>query len=96
MRFQVGDSLHIERQEPDQPDWFWVTGPGRRSGWVFRALLSGDSGAITGVRDYDATELDVQAGEGGEALEDADGWWLCRMSGGGRRGWIWASHLELS
>lgn len=94
IRFQVGDSLQVGRQDPDDPTWFWVVGPGGRSGWVFRAYLSGDSGTVTGLRAYDATELDVEAGEHGGALEYADGWWLCQLSDG-RRGWIRASHLEL-
>lgn len=93
--FQFGDTLRIERQESDQADWFWVVGPDERVGWVFRSYLSGDSGEVTGLRDYDATELDVQPGDHGEALEYADGWWLCELSDR-RRGWILATHVEFS
>ena len=92
--FQTGDLLHVDREDPEQPGWFWCSGPDGREGWVRGDALSGTSGQIRATHDYSALELSVNSGDTGEALEAFGGWWRCRLPDG-QEGWIPAACIEI-
>ena len=61
----------------------WATDPRGRSGWVHQGYLDGD----TVLRDYDARELDGNAGDSVRMIELAGGWWWVENEIA-ERGWL--------
>ena len=71
------------------PDWvFCATTPEAPGGWVPRSILrvEGTHGQV--LEDYDATELDADAGDVVEGLRVLGGWVWCRDRRFGRCGWL--------
>lgn len=88
----AGEVITVEREDPDEPDWFWCRGPDGREGWVFRSFFVADGHGHRLVRDYDAAELDLAEGDLLVALEEAGGWLRCATTDG-RVGWVRASRV---
>lgn len=92
IRFEIAENLTVEREDPDNPGWFWCYAASGKEGWVHGSFLSSHSGNATGVRPYDGRELTVFGGERGTVIEDRDGWTLVRLTGGDV-GWLPVSHV---
>ncbi len=64
VRFQAGQQVSVGVRDEEWPAFAWVTDDSGRAGWAPLAWLRplGD-GRAEALRDYDARELDAQAGE---------------------------------
>jgi len=87
LKVRTGETLRIGEVDEDNGAWAWCTGPSGKGGWMPRAYFEGDGENGTALRDYDATELSVEAGEELTVLEEEGGWVWARDSGG-RFGWV--------
>ena len=76
--------LHVRADE--EPGWVFATSPDDKEGWVPREWLQieGNHGRL--LRDYDATELNLETGDQLEAILVLHGWCLARTADG-RTGW---------
>ena len=95
LAFRAGEKLAVEDRETEWPGWLWCTGPDGRSSWGPAAYVRRTGDTATALRDYDAVELPVRAGEEVTAYEEASGWWWC-IDGQGRSGWLPAENLACS
>jgi len=90
----AGDRVVLGDKKSPWPGWVWITDSGGKSGWIPEAYI-GKSGSVgTGLRDYDATELDVEKGEELVIHEEVAGWYWCTNKAG-RSGWVPAKNLVL-
>jgi hypothetical protein len=87
IRVSAGQVVRVGRQDDQYPHWWWCLGTDGKEGWVPGALLElhGDEGVV--LRDYDATELDVHAGEDVLVREEIMGWSLV-TNARGDSGWV--------
>jgi SH3-like domain-containing protein len=84
---RAGARLVVLRGDDEYPGWWWCRGPDDREGWVPEAFLRRDGPAATLLRDYDAHELGVRAGQDVQVHETASAW--ARVTDrAGREGWI--------
>jgi hypothetical protein len=79
----TGESVILGIRDVDQPEFIWATDPRGRSGWVHQSCLQGD----VVLRDYDARELDANAGDSVRLVELLGGWWWAENEIG-ERGWL--------
>lgn len=92
---RVGQSVTVVRRDSRYPEWVWCSGPERREGWVPLVVLKINEEDAVLVRDYDARELTVTAGDDVDVHEEIGGW-LRVSSADGRTGWIPAHCLTLA
>ena len=84
----VVDRLTVGRRDQQCNAWRWVTTEDGRSGWMaerYLELRGGDDAVAQ--RDYDATELSVEAGDELAVLDEEGGWLWCKDARG-ERGWV--------
>ena len=91
IRGKFGDKLEIGEPDPDNPDWIWCVGPELRWGWVHHSVIDRDLQCLT--EDYDARELDVEAGELVTVEKTLSSWAWC-INDNGEAGWVPVSCLE--
>ena len=94
--FKKGESVIVKKEyteDPDWKDWLWCEGEHDNAAWVPRQYLDrvGDRGVL--LRDYDARELSVKAGDILVALEILNGFAMVRNSQG-TTGWVPLNVLE--
>lgn len=87
LRVLAGDALHVGEVDEDNAAWAWCTGPSGKGGWMPRAYFEADGATGVALRDYDAAELSVEAGEELTVLAEESGWAWVRDSRG-RLGWV--------
>lgn len=89
----AGGRVAVTDKETEYEGWLWCTDPAGVSGWVPQSYLArqGDSAVL--LRDYDATELTVSAGEELLVSESESGWYWC-IRPAGESGWVPAEHVE--
>ena len=58
--FRAGQTVDVQRADPDFPEWFWCRGPHGKEGWVHFSYLSQTTGQAAAVRDYSAQELTIR------------------------------------
>lgn len=93
IRFERGESIIVERSDPEYPGWFWCTDKRGKSGWVHESYFEQEDYRHIAIEDYNALELTVKAGD--ELIgEDERGGWLLAVTRGGQRGWVPLSHVE--
>lgn len=96
IRLREGESVRVEREETE-PEWrgwtYCVDGRGV-GGWVPGKILSVSGGDAKVLRDYEATELTVSAGDRLKVLREDSGWAWCRAETGAR-GWVPLRNLKL-
>ena len=83
---RVGQSVIVVRRDSRYPEWVWCSGPEGREGWVPLVVLQMNEEDAVLVRDYDARELTVTAGDDVDVHEEI-GSWLRVSSVDGRTGW---------
>ena len=93
--FEAGATVHVERDDPEYPGWFWCRGSSGKAGWVHRSFLEACSGTTTGLRAYSAKELTVAGGERGRAIQQLDGWVYVRLDRGAE-GWLPQDNIQLA
>lgn len=94
IRFRIGEVVGLGVRDEEWPAFAWVSVDGGNAGWAPHAWLRplGD-GRAEALRDYDARELDADAGSVVALLHEHGGWcWAERADG--TRGWLPERHLQ--
>jgi len=91
---RAGDKVAVGDKKSPWPGWTWITASGGKGGWIPETFIrrSGSSGTV--LRDYDATELDVEKGEKLVIHEETAGWYWCTNMTG-RKGWVPVENVAL-
>jgi len=79
----------------DWKNWHFCTTPTHPGGWVpaqIIELLDASTGKV--MEDYNAFELDVDAGERLRGLRELNGWVWCQSSAKSLAGWVPLENLE--
>jgi hypothetical protein len=89
-----GGVVTFIRRDHEYPGWFFGAA-GSVEGYFPYAWfeVAPDAKRATALRDYDATELTVGAGDVVEEIDDVAGWRLVRAADG-RIGWVPNANLE--
>jgi multidrug efflux pump len=82
-----GTRLHLHHRADKEPGWVYATSPDGKEGWVPESWLHVEGNRATLLRDYDATELNLEAGDRLQVTLVLDGWYWARHEDG-RQGWI--------
>jgi len=84
---EEGTRLHLKNRGDEEKGWVYGISPDEKEGWVPREWLriEGDRGILT--RDYNATELNLEAGDQLEVTSSLHGWFWARRPNG-EQGWI--------
>jgi len=93
--FDAGATVHVEREDPEYPGWFWCRASSGKAGWVHRSFLADCRDTTTGSRAYSARELTVAGGESGTAIHRLDGWVYVRLATG-PEGWLPEDNVRLA
>jgi hypothetical protein len=88
--FKAGERVVLGIRDTDWPEFIQATDARGRSGWVHQDRLDGD----LAVRDYDARELEANAGDVVRLIELAGGWWWAENEIG-ELGWLPERDLEI-
>jgi hypothetical protein len=79
-----GDRLRFERRELEWSGWFWGTDSSGKSAWVPEAWVEIEGDSFVMKRDYNATELSVEAGETlSVGFEEGGSAWAATVTGEG-------------
>ena len=89
----AGETLRVGEIDPEYDGWVWCTGRTGKSGWVPQAYIEQRGETGVALRDYDATELSVQAGEELSASDEESGW-VWATNSHGQSGWVPAENVE--
>jgi len=92
LRLRAGERVAIGERKSPWPGWAWITDSGGKKGWIPDAYVDRSGAVGTILRDYDATELDVEKGEELFIHDEAAGWYWCTNTAG-RSGWVPAENL---
>jgi len=79
----TGETVILGIRDVDWPEFIWATDPRGRSGWVHQSALQEN----VATRDYDARELDANAGDSVRLVELLGGWWWAENEIS-ERGWL--------
>ena len=88
-----GERLVFERRETEWSGWIWCVSRSGRSGWVPERWVQIEGKVCVMRRDYDSTELPVNAGETFTATLVESGW-AWGTTSDGRTGWVPLECLE--
>jgi SH3-like domain-containing protein len=85
--FCAGETIEVQRADPEFPEWFWCRAPEGKEGWVHFSYLSQTTGPATAVHDYSAQELTVTSGEEARLVRTLGDWAYLALADG-RCGWV--------
>ena len=89
-----GTRLRLHQRSDEEPGWVYGNSPDDKEGWVPRKWLHIEGSRGTLLRDYDATELNLEVGDELEVTLALDGWYFARDKEG-RVGWIPARAVRI-
>ena len=85
----------LQRRETEWPGWIWCTNDSGKSAWVPENWVEIEGDSCVMKRDYDSTELSVEAGEVLSVESEESGWaWATKE--GRESGWVPLENLERS
>lgn len=87
LRLRAGEAVTVGRRDEEWPLWLRCRDRNGREGWVPEAWLERQGDGATLRADYDATELELAAGDE-LAVRWAYGGWLWAERRDGGRGWV--------
>jgi uncharacterized protein YgiM (DUF1202 family) len=90
---KAGEPLTVEDRTSEWPGWVWCANSDGKSGWMPGSYLQRNGEHAKALRDYDATELSVIAGDKLIVIESESGWCWCRTIAG-RHGWVPSEYLQ--
>ena len=79
----TGETVTLGIRDVDWPEFFLATDARGRNGWIHQSCLDGN----VALRDFDARELDANAGDEVRLIELLGGWWWAENEIG-ERGWL--------
>jgi hypothetical protein len=88
----AGEELTIAVKESEWRGWLWCTNQSGDSRWVPEAYVRRQGNVCIALRDYDAAELSVRAGEELVGDREESGWIWC-TNRAGQSGWVPAQNL---
>ncbi|ALN59659.1 SH3 domain-containing protein [Lysobacter enzymogenes] len=92
--FARGAVVRLGERDDEWPAFAWTTLHDGRAGWApLRWLRPLGDGRAQALRDYDARELDVAAGQDLRLIDEHGGWWWAQRDDGAQ-GWVPARHLQ--
>ena len=94
IRLARGARVTILPRTSEWPGWVWGRGDDGKTGWVPDAYLRREGEEAFLTRDYDATELSVEAGDTIRPLGELAGW-VWGTNERGKTGWVPKDHLEI-
>jgi hypothetical protein len=86
-RVYAQSTVRLIRHDERNPGWFYAATPTGIEGYFPTSWFHIDGAHATALRDYDASELTIEAGVELDCLEEVAGWLLVRTADG-REGWI--------
>jgi uncharacterized protein YgiM (DUF1202 family) len=90
---RAGEELAVEERPSEWGGWLWCTTRGGESRWVPASYVQRrDDGGLL-LRDYEATELAVRAGEEVSLGQEESGWFWC-TNRAGQSGWVPKERLD--
>ena len=96
LRFGVGEVMRWESRPTEWAGWLWCADAKGVTGWVPEAYVEKIDGSVCrGLRQYEATELTVGAGDELDVKFAESGWVWCETADG-RKGWVPESHVTRS
>lgn len=93
LRISRGERLTVQPKETGWKGWAWCITTSGKSGWVPEKYLQETGNAVIAMRDYDATELSVIAGEDLTVMNEESGWLWCENQKQ-ERGWVPAENVQ--
>jgi len=93
--FSGGEELAIGEKESEWDGWVWCTNREGKSRWVPEAYVDRRGDTCVMLRDYEATELSVSAGEELSITGQAESGWVWCTNRAGQGGWVPVDNLEL-
>jgi hypothetical protein len=87
-----GEPLVVAYESEEWPGWIWCINNEGKNGWVPLNYIEINSDSAVAIRDYDASELTVMAGEEVIVLEEESGWCWCQY-GNDEKGWVPVENL---
>jgi hypothetical protein len=94
----INTVVRVDREDSDEPGWWWCIAPDARAGWVPAVLLDPAPSPRTLARvrsSYSARELSITRGEPLAVEHEYCGWLFVR-NGAGVPGWVPATHVQCS
>jgi hypothetical protein len=88
-----GNVLTVGSRDTQWVGWIWCWTVDGKGGWVPESALAIEGDEATALRDYDATELDVQVDDIVTIHTEESGWLWCENSRG-IIGWIPKENVE--
>lgn len=86
LKIAKGTVVKIEQRECEWEGWFWCITEDNE-GWIPEPYVKVDGNRAEFLRDYDATELNVDAGEELTLLYELNGWFWSQKESG-ESGWV--------
>jgi diadenosine tetraphosphate (Ap4A) HIT family hydrolase len=90
---KAGEELDIGQRNDHWSGWIWCTNRRGQSRWVPESYVERSGNKCIALRDYEATELSVKAGERLIIRQGESGWFWCTNQLG-QSGWVPGEHLE--
>lgn len=92
LKLAQGTIVKIEKRETEWDGWLWCITE-NNLGWIPDSYVKVDGEQAEFLRDYDATELNVDVGEELTLLYEVNGWFWCQKTSG-ESGWVPGECLE--
>lgn len=91
---RTSEELKVSEKESEWPGWLWCTKRDGESRWVPESYLERRGDTWIARRDYEATELSVNAGETLVMGAQESGWVWCTKPAG-QSGWVPLDNIEI-
>lgn len=89
-----GEKLQFERKQTQWKGWLWCVKQNGEKGWVPESWVQLKDDLCIMMRNYDATELQVDPGEILKPLL-IEAEWLLAATSDGKQGWVPLNSVEL-
>jgi uncharacterized protein YgiM (DUF1202 family) len=84
---RAGEKVSVGERESEWEGWIWCTAAKEKSRWVPESYVQRCGDVATLLRDYEATELSVRAGDEVLLGQEVAGWVWCTNERG-HGGWV--------
>ena len=95
LKLTRGQKVDLKEHSAEWPGWIYAKIEDGNAGWIHESYLDIKGAQGTVGRDYDATELTVNAGEILKILDRKSGWCLCQRDSG-EIGWVPERNLSVN
>jgi len=89
-----GDTVIVDRVDPERPGWVWATDGSISAGWVPIGVLESPCGKTRATAEFCSTEISVEPGDVVRLMWQGPGGWWCENRDGDR-GWLPENKLKI-